>query len=256
MATLQLYCIAPSPLVKICLPEWEARLAKSPDLIFDDKTPFEILVDSGSRTFRVPFNTPLAIVYADPKFIADRNEISNSKVQTCKLAPAVAENVIYVRDPRDLESTFNFLTGQGGGVAARQTDSYGIVAFDPENSIVRNFEELGLVDDLLSDDPQKAAAAKDRLVATKLAAAKRQRDVYQTLVEKSEERIKRHLRMTHNNLMAQWQKNEEQKLGKYPPSLSERLGFKVLDPEIKAKDDMTAETARIANEMMQRKVVG
>lgn len=213
------------------------------------------MVDAGARTFRVPFNTPLAIVYADPKFVANRDEVANDKVRACKLAPKEPENIIYVRDPRDLESTFNYLTGQGGGVASRQTDPFGIVPFDPDNSIVRSFEELSLMDDLVSDDPVKSEAAKKRLIESRIAAAKRQKDAYHDLLEAAEARIKRHLRSTHNNLMKQWQTNEEQKLGKYPPSLSERLGFKVLDPEIKAKDDASAETARIGNEMMQRKVV-
>lgn len=258
MATLQLYCICPSPLVKICLPEWEARLAKEPELIYDRKATFDINVDTGTRVFRIPFNTPLAIVYADPKYVSDKADIAteNTKIRNCKVAPKEAENIIYVRDPRDLESTFNFLTGQGGGVASRQTDPFGIVAFDPDNAIVRNFDELGLVDELLSDNPAVAEAAKQKLIASKMASAKRQKDNYKALLEASEARIKKHLRSTHNNLMKQWQANEENKLGKYPPSLSERLGFKVLDPEIKAKDDASAESARIGNEMMNRKVVG
>lgn len=256
MATLQLYCIAPSPLVKICLPEWEKRLTNKPELIYDVKEQFTFMVDSGSRTYRVPFNTPLAIVYADPKFIQDRDAVANDKVRACKIAPKEPENVIYVRDPRDLESTFNYLTGQGGGVASRQTDPYGIVPFDPENAITRNFEEIALMDDLLSDDPVKSEGAKKKLIETRIAAAKRTKERIQELLDAAEERIKRHLRATHNNLMKQWQNNEENKLGKYPPSLSERLGFKVLDPEIKSNDNAAAETAKIANEMMSRKVVG
>lgn len=214
------------------------------------------MVDSGSRTYRIPFNTPLAIVYADPKFVDNKDEIANPKVAACKIAPKVAENVIYVRDPRDLESTFNYLTGQSGGQSARQTDPFGMVPFDPDNSIVRSFEELGLMDDLLSNDPKTAAAARELLIESRIKAATKQRLTYKALLESSEDRIKRHLRMTHNNLMAQWQANEENKIGKYPPSLSERLGFKVLDPEIKEKDDASVESARIANEMMNRKVVG
>jgi hypothetical protein len=243
-------------LCKICLPEWEGRLTAKPELIYDDKTPFEMMVDSGTRTYRIPFNRPMAIIYADPKYIGDRSEYFSEKVATCKTAPVKKEDVIWVRDPKDLESTFNYLTGISGGISARQTDPFGIVPFDPENSIVRSYEELGLMDDLLSPDEEISRAAKDKLASVRVEALKRQKASFKSLLDMSEERIKRHLRHKHNNLMAQWQRNEEMKMGKYPPSLAERLGFKVLDPEIKAKDDMSVETARIANEMMARKVVG
>jgi len=255
MSTMQMYVIAPSPLVKISLPEWEKSLSANPELIYDTKAQFSFLVDSGSRVFRIPFNTPMAIIYADPKYVADKSEVANDKVAACRQAPKDSENVIHVRDARDVESTFNYLTGRGGGTAARQTDAYGIVPFDPGNDIVRNFEEMGLLDDLASDDPKKAEAARAKLIQSRLREGERKKEAYKRLVESSEERIKRHLRANHNNLMAQWRRNEESKLGKYPPSLAEMLGFKVLDPEIKEKDARIAETARIGNEMMQRQVV-
>lgn len=256
MSTMQLYFIAPSPLIKICLPEWEKRLEKDPSLLFDTKTPFEFDIDTGSRTFRIKFNTPTPIIFGDPKWVADKQDFVSEKVQSSKIVPLRRETAIYVRDTRDLESTWNYLTGSGGGTMARQTDPFGIVAFDPENAIVNNFEEMGAIDDLLSEDPVIQAQAREKMLAARIAAARRQRDAYKGLVDLADERIRRSLRGKHNNLIAQWQRNEENKLGRYAPSLAERLGFKVLEKEIRQRDEESAESVAIGNEMLNKKYMG
>lgn len=214
------------------------------------------MVESGSRNYRIPFNTPLSIVYADPKFVEDRSAIVGRKdLIACRQAPKVSENVIYVRDPLDLESTFNYLTGHGGGSVARQSDCFGIVPFDPDNALSRNFDELSLVDDLMSDDPAKVEAAKNNLIASRIAAVKKHRATVTGLKKQSETRILSHLRHKHNNLIAQWKRNEEMKMGKYPPSLSERLGYFVLDKEIKARESAASESTRLGNEMMNAQAI-
>lgn len=256
MSTMQLFFIAPSPLVKIILPEWEKRLEKNPELLFDDKTPFEFNVETGTRTFRIKFNTPTPIIFADPKWVASKEDVASDKVTHLKVAPIKRETAIYVRDSRDLESTWKFLTGEGGGMLARQTDPFGIVAFDPENAIVNNFEEMSFVDELLSADPQVASAAREKMITARLESAKRHKAVYAELVEKADERIRRSLRSKHNNLIAQWQRNEENKLGRYAPSIAERCGFKVLEKEINQRDKDSAAAVEIGNEMMNKKYMG
>lgn len=256
MSSMQLYFIAPSPLVKICLPEWESRLAKDPGLLFDEKTPFEFDIDTGTRTFKVKFNTPTPIIFADPKWVSSKDDVANRSVANCKVRPLKRENAIYVRDARDLESTFNFLTGASGGITARQTDPYGIVAFDPENAIVTDFQEIGLLDDLVSEDPEKVRKARDAMIKARTERAQRQKGIYTDLVAQADERIRRSLRTKHNNLIAQWQKNDENQLGRYAPSIAERCGFKVLEKEIRDRDKESAASVEIGNEMMNKKYMG
>jgi hypothetical protein len=256
MSDQKIYFIAPSPLVKIALPEWERRLEKNPDLLLDDKTPFTFDIETGTRTFKIKFNTPMAVVFSDPKYVADRNEVMNGALSNLKAAPRDTDNNIYVRDSRDLISTFNYLTGLTGGLSARQTDPYGIVPFDPQNSIVDNFAEMGLIDDLVSGDPKKEEAARKQLIENRLLKAKQARGAYKDLCDLAEERIRRSLRAKHNNLIAQWQRNEENQLGRYPPSLAERLGFKMLEKEIKEREKESAASVEIGNEMMNKKMMG
>jgi hypothetical protein len=254
---MQLYVIAPSPLVKICLPEWESRLAADPNLLLDDKTPFEFEINTGSNTYKIPFDTPVSIIYDNTKYIASKEEFFPQQMGACKIAPKKMRNdIIRVRDPMELENVFIYLTGVNGGMSARQTDPYGIVPFDPDNEIAVNYEEKDLIEDILSTDPKIAEAAKKRLVASRMDMAKKRKESLVKLRNISEDRIKNHLRHKHNNLISQWRKNEEMKLGKYPPSVAEIMGFKVLDPEIRAKDDATAEAARMGNEMLNRPMMG
>lgn len=254
---MQLFVIAPSPLVKICLPEWESRLASDPKLVLDTQTPFSFDVSTGTNTFRLAYDTPIAIVYDNTKYIQNKSDFFPDAMTACKLVPAVMrKDIIRVRDPQELENVFLFLTGINGGMAAKQTDSYGIVPFDPENEIVLNYEEGTLIDEILSSDAKVAEEGKRKLIQSRLAMAKNRKEKLVALRAASEERIKNHLRRTHNNLIAQWRRNDEAKLGRYSPSMAEIMGFKVLDPEIRSKDDATAEAARMGNEMLQRSIVG
>lgn len=241
------------------MPEWEKRLAKNPELLLDHKTPFEFAIDTGTRAFKVKFNTPMSIIYGDPKWIADgaREEFVSDKQVGLRARPdSKRADVIYVRDVKDLESTWNFLTGAGGGTTALQTDCYGIVPFDPENAIVNNYEEMGLLDDILSDDAEVAAKARERLLKSRVEAAQRQKAAFSGLINISEERIRRSLRSKHNNLIAQWQTLDEQKINRYPPSLAERLGFNVLKTEIESREKSEAASVDIGNEMMNKRLMG
>lgn len=223
-----MYVIAPSPLCKAFLPEWHDRLQDNPDLLFDEKEPFEFTIPRSVGGLRIKFNTPIHVASFFPKVKASDNE---------------------------LQSLLNWLTGGDDGRQCNETDPFGIVAYDPGFDPVQEFTDMSAAEDLFSDDPKKALAAKKRQEDRRQEIAGRIRDLKVTLREKADLRVLRSMRMNHNNLILQWQRNEEMKMGKYPPSISEMLGAHALDKEIKAAQAKGNELKNRMSELMQNQVV-
>jgi len=217
-----LYFIAASPLVKIFLPEWEERLEENPDLIFDSATPFEFDVDTGSRCVRVQFNKPMA-------------------------PPG--------RGYDEQVNVFNFLTGGVTGANSRATDLYGIVHFNPQVDMVSAMDSMAMMDEMLSDDPKVQLAIQKKRMLEQKAMVEKIKATRQQVVARSQARIIRHAKMNHNNLIAQWQRNEENKMGKYPPSFTELMGSYVLRDEIKKSENKQAKIKSRMNQIMQNQVV-
>lgn len=212
-----MYYIAASPLVKIFLPEWHDRLQADPDLIYDDKTAFSFNVVAGTRGVVVHYNRP----------------------------QQTNDNDLY-----------NWLVGGATGTTSRDTDIFGLVPFDPKTDILRDFDELTKLEEwAMSEDPEQAKKAMLQLKARKAQAAVAMREARAKVREQSEARIKRAIRLNHNNLIRQWQVNEEQKLGKYPPSIAEMLGSHALISEIEAAKNKGAELKKRASEMMNNPIV-
>lgn len=194
------YLIAASPLVKIYLPEWYERLEANPSLIEDSKTDFEFWVDTGTRSIKIPFNKPLLVTDVD---------------------------------------LYRYLVGGTTGSESTATNIFGIVAFDPKIDMVSVTDELAQLDAIISDDPKERAAAAKKAERIRKDASAKVADTRAAVRKMSEERIKRAIRFNHNNLIKQWQDNEERKVGRYPPSMSELLGAMAIKPEIEARDKKT-----------------
>lgn len=202
-----MYYICASPLVKIYLPEWHDRLLANPDLIYDDETPFEFNIRRGMGGIKVKFNTPQQI---PPKL---------------------------ARDNKELMSLYNWLTGGPNGTDCQETEIYGIVVFDPKINLIETYDQISMLEDLASEDSKKAMEARKRQNELQRETARRVKETREKVRALSEMRIKRQLRFNHNNLIRQWQMNEENKLGKYPPSITEMLGAHALNKEIAAADE-------------------
>lgn len=210
------YVICPSPLAKIYLPEWHDRLLDNPELIYDNKSDFIFDIVTGTRAIKIRFNKPVALGGANDK---------------------------------DIAQLFGWLTGEIG-TSQHETDIYGIVEYNPGVDLVERQEEIAQLDDLVSDDPKAVAAAQKRVAEIQADTQNRLRAMKEGLVKKAEVRIKRAMKTVHNNLVRQWQINEEQKMGKYPASISEMLGAFALDKEIKASEAKGSKLKSRMNEMM------
>lgn len=216
------YFICASPLVKIYLPEWHRRLEENPELIFDYETPFEFTIATGTSGIRVKFNTPQQVTGPDQ---------------------------------RQNESRYLWLTGGPQGTECQETDHYGIVQFNPKLDMAETFDALQQLDDYVSEDEKKVKAAKKKAAALREEARDKMRSARDAVRIASEARVKRAIKFNHNNLIRQWQLNEEMKLGKYPPSISEMLGAHAIDQELQNEESRKAELKKRTSRLMQNTVV-
>lgn len=211
------YYIAASPLVKIYLTEWHDRLQEDPELINDDKTPFEFMIDTGIRSIRVKFNEP--------------------QLET---------------DP----NIYRYLVGGMTGSDATGTNVYGIVPFDPQIDMVSTLDQMAQLEALVSDDPKEVARAHKRREKMQVETAAKIKATRTKVKLASEERIKRHIRFNHNNLLKQWQDNAERNVGKYPPSVSELIGAFAIKGEIAAREAKTAHVQKQMESVLNMRTVG
>ncbi len=208
--------IAASPLVKVYLREHWESLMESPDLMTDDKTPFEYDVPRGCTAFKIKFNTPTEV---------------------------------HGRDDKEVLNLFNWLTGGMGGREFPETDAWGIVAFEPKVDLVARLDEMARLD-ALEDEVSMKELKKLRLDSrTAMQTARLEAR------KASEERIMRCMKNNHNNLIRQWQINEEMKMGKYPPSVAELMGAHALSDQISKANKKTQKVMQQMSHLMGNQIV-
>lgn len=215
--------IAASPLVKLFLPEWHDRLMDNPDLLFDKKTEFSFNVNRGSSSIVVQFNKPMQV----PAHLA--------------------------RDEKEMLNCFNWLTGGPEGNECQETNWTGISVFDPKVDLTSAYDEiLALAEDEETGlDPEAIKARQKKALKKQQETAKRVAEARTQVLNCSDRRIREVLRNMYNNLYRQWQINEESKLGKYPPSMTEKLAMFVLDADIQKAQKKGEALNRRANELLQ-----
>lgn len=237
------YVIAASPLVKIYLREWWERLTENPDLIFKDDDKFTFTVATGTSAFNVDFNKAMLVQRPKPGSSYQADEGRSGKIVQLPNASVVSEG-------KEIECLYNWLIGEAGQ-SYHETDIFGIVPFDPGFDLVDRVDQMAVYEALLNGDPKEAVKAKRELDKIQTDTAKRMTEVRQNVKKDSEFRIKRAMKTVHNNLIRQWQTNEESKMGKYPPSISEALGAHALDAELKAKAEKGKALHGKMNSLMQ-----
>ncbi len=240
------YVIATSPLVKIYLPEWAERLTENPDLIFDHETKFSFSVSTGTSGFKLDFNKPMLVFKPVPGSSYQADDGRSERLIQLPNANMQSEG-------KEIEALYGWLTGETGH-SRLETDIYGIVPFDPGMDVVDRIDQMAALEALLSGDPKQAVKAKRDLEKIQADTAKRIAEAREKVRKDSEVRIKRAMKVSHNNLIRQWQHNSEAGLGKYPPSLAEALGAHALDAELKAKAEKGKALYGKMDELMSRTV--
>ncbi len=226
------YVIAASPLVKIYLKDWEDRLTENPDLIFDDDpanpdNKFSFSVATGTSGFKLDFNRPMLVFRPKPGSSYQADEGRSEKIIQLPNANMQSEG-------KEIESLYGWLIGEMGH-SRLETDIFGIVPFDTGIDLVDRVDQMAALEALLDGDPKAAVRAKKELDKIQLDTARRVAEVRNKVKKDSEARIKRAMKVVHNNLIRQWQINSESNMGKYPPSVAEALGAHALNAELKAK---------------------
>jgi hypothetical protein len=221
-----MYVICASPLVRVYLPEWHDRLMDDPALMYSEE-PFEFTFSTGVGGIRIKYNTPTHVMNLGRK----------------------------TEDEKAVKTLFDWLTGGPEGTWSQDTEIYGIVPFDPQIDLVGTQDQMALLEAKVSGDDaasKKAAKALEKMKADTSAKLKATRAHVRAA---SDARIMRAMRTTHNNLIRQWQTNEEMKMGKYPPSTTELFGAHVLDKEIKAAQLKGSKLKENMAELMRNTVV-
>lgn len=212
------FVICASPLVKCYLQEWHDRLLDNPDHLVDLKSDFDFIVPHGCGGMVVKYNKPMGVA---------------AKART----------------EQDEESKYKWLIGDLPN-SQNETDCFGLVPFEPGIDLVERSDQMAQYEALLSGDPKEAKKAQDSLTKMMKDTAEQVAKARLHVAAQSEARIKRAMKTVHNNLIRQWQINEESKLGKYPPSTSELFGAHVLDAEIRKAGEKGAKVKARMNELM------
>lgn len=215
------FVVCASPLVKVYLTEWHERLLDEPELLQDADTDFSFDVVTGCGAFKVDYNKPMMVT-------AGRDD--------------------------DPESKYLWLIGEAVG-SANETDIYGLVPFETSIDMVQRSDEISRLSmKMLSDakNTEKYTAAIQQIQKDTTEAISKVRG---NAIARSEHRIKRAMKSVHNNLVRQWQRNEEMKLGKFPPSMSELFGAHVLDADIRRAAAKGEKIKSRMGELMSNQVV-
>ncbi len=217
------FVVCATPLVKVYLPEWHKQLLDNPELLQDDKTAFSFSIAHGVSAFRVDYNKPMMVTSG--------------------------------RDD-DVESKYQWLIGEAVG-SQLETDIYGLVPFETTLDLVQRSDEMAQLTMQITttQDPQETKAIQKAISKIQSDTAKVLSQVRLNARERSEERIKRAMRFVHNNLVKQWQRNEEMKMGKFPPSMTELFGAHVLDAAIREAQNQGGKMKARMNEIMSSNVL-
>ena len=215
------FVVCASPLVKCYLPEWHERLLEKPEHLFDGEADFSFSITAGCAAFLVDFNKPMMVT-------AGRDD--------------------------DVESKYLWLIGEAVG-SQHENDIYGLVPFETTVDLVQRSDEIARLSMKMLNNPNGAEAAQKAIQRLQKDTSQALAKVREDAKERSERRIKRAMKRVHNNLVLQWQRNEEAKLGKYPPSMTELFGAHVLDAEIRKAQAKGEKIKSRMSELMTNQVV-
>jgi hypothetical protein len=207
--------IAASPLVKCYLPQFHDQLLENPDFLFDE-TPFTFMITHGCGAMPITFNKPCTV---------------SAKRKT----------------DQDAESKYKWLIGDLPN-SQNETDCYGLVPFEPGIDLTERMYEINELQ-TMSSDPKDFKMAQEKMLKIMADTQKVVQAERSKVRAMSEARIKRAMKVVHNNLIMQWQRNQEQNMGKYPPSVSEMFGAHALSGQIDAANKKTEKMRARMNEI-------
>ncbi len=183
------------------------------------------------------------VVYEDvpfvvtvPRSVGGVRLIHNKPVHVSTLVPRSTGRII-----EDDETTplLYWLTGGPENRPAEETDIYGIVLVDssPFESALQEIMMLTMSSMQTGDGKGKESALKKQMAVQTKVAAEMQAQL-NVARAKADERVRRAMSITHNNLLKSWESLKSEGKGTYTPSITESLGYYIIKAEVDRKIEM------------------
>lgn len=228
--SLPTYVVQASPLSKLFMREWHARIEEEPDLVFAD-VPFTVTVPRTSGALVFEHNKPVHINNILPK------QPSRKKDE-------------YLVD--DVEVVINWLTGGVTGDRSEETDIYGVVGLDLDMDISAALADIVTIADNDGESSKKAIKNFDDMQKALKAKAKTAHIEAQKLADS---RVRRAIEITHINLKKSFEAMNTQGLRPYTPSVAEAVGAHILAKAIDESGKRRREMLERMNKVLQQTVV-
>jgi hypothetical protein len=214
------YLIQASPLSKLFTAEWGKKCLKNPELLTDPAATFELRIPRATGGLVLQHNTPVHC--------------------STLLPPQNTREVVL----DEITPIVHWLCGGEDG-EGEETDIYGVVAIDV--NIDMTAELITMLNKGFS--AKKMQERYDNM-------AKSIQDQISVTRDKADARVKRALKATYNNLVAEWQRIKEKGGGVYAPSVSEALAAHILASEIKEHADTTQAAFDLIGKAMSKPLGG
>lgn len=214
------YLIQASPLSKLFTAEWSKKCLRDPALLVDPEATFEIRIPRASGGIVLQHNAPLHC--------------------STLLPPQNTREVIH----DEITPLVHWLCGGEDG-AGEETDIYGVVAI--EVNIDLTAELITMINKgFKAKQMQDRYDQMSRSIQSQIGVTR----------EKADNRVKRALKATYNNLVAEWQRIKEKGGGVYAPSVSEALAAHILASEIKEHAETTQAAFDLIGKAMSKPLGG
>lgn len=222
-----MYVIQASPLSKIYLPEWEAKCIADPKVINSD-IPFVVSIPRSTGSIVLEHNKPVHVA----------NLIRYNGMR--KVETDETKDVVF------------WLTDE----MSHETMAWGVVKIDIDNQAHNLINHMLAAPDLMGGTPEDTESAVRKFADMQGKIIAHMRKAITEARSKADEKVKTQLKITHHNLIRQWENNQTAGGGAYPPSATEALGAWMLAEELKKASGAKQAMVQNLNELMKTTRVG
>lgn len=221
------YVIQASPLSKLFMGSHQSKCAELPEHVFKS-VPFVVRVPRSAGDIMMEHNKP---------------------VHKSKLLPVTPGRKRDEFSNGESETLFEWITGGPDGDKCEETDIYGIVQLAVDLDVGSAIVDVASLAQGGTEDSEKKAAKtyqdlQRELVKSTKAALIKARDL-------ADWRVKRAVKITHENLMKQYETMRQDGKGVYSPSVAEAIGAYIIREEVEKNKGIGAELQAILEKTMK-----
>lgn len=186
--------------------QYQDQCLENPDIVYN-KESFLVTIPTSTRSYVFEHNKP---VTPQSLFPAERGKKTDEF-------------------SHNLETVVKWITGGPDGMRSHETDIYGVVQIQMEDfsSQIVDFSSLAAVGTEKSEKESVKEYENARKNFMKKANA-----AMTMAQEIADTRVRRALKISHENLVKQWDALQQDGKGKYAPSIAEAVGAQILHKEI------------------------